>query len=164
MASLDASPGAPLTGTASSSFLSSASSALQAQGASVSGQAGSYHWWLDVETANTWQPSGSAGWAMNAAVLEGMVQYLRSLGAPSVGVYTTGSVWQTITGSQSAVESAWTAAGNPAPSPLYGRPDWIPGATRQSEAMSNCSLGSFSAGAVALTQWVQSSLDYDQAC
>jgi hypothetical protein len=164
MASLDASPDAPLAGTASSSFLSSASSALQSQGAAVSGQANSYHWWLDVETANTWQPSAAAGWAMNAAVLEGMVQYLWSLGATNVGVYTTGSVWQTVTGDQSVVESAWTGAGNPAPSPLHGVPDWIPGATRQSDAVSNCSLGSFSGGTVVLTQWVQSSLDYDQAC
>jgi hypothetical protein len=167
IASLDASPSTPLTGTASSSFLSTAAAALQAQGTSVSGSASSYSWWLDVETANTWQSStaaGGTGLAMNAAVLEGMLQYLKSLGVGTVGVYSTGSQWQTITGGRSAVESSWAAAGNSSPSPLSGIPDWLPGAGRQSGAISNCSAGSFTSGTLALAQWVQNSLDYDQSC
>ena len=167
IASLDASPGTPLTGTSPASFLTSASSALAAQGASVSGKASAYRWWLDVETANTWQSSGAdggAGLAMNAAVLEGVFQYLKSLGVTSIGIYSTGSVWQTIAGGQSSVESSWTAVGNPAPSPLYGAPDWFPGARGQSGAISNCSQASFTDGNTALTQWVQNSLDYDEAC
>jgi hypothetical protein len=167
IASLDASSGAPLTGTASSSFLSSAAGALQAQGASVSASASSYRWWLDVETANTWQPSsaaGGTGLAMNAAALEGMLQYLKSLGVTTVGVYSTNSQWQAITGGQSAIESGWSAAGEPSPSPLSGVPDWVPGAQQQSGAISACSGGSFTGGSLALTQWIQNSLDYDQAC
>ncbi len=167
IASLDAGSGTPLTGTASSSFLTSATSALQALGASVSGQASAYRWWLDVETQNSWQSSsadGGAGLTLNAAALEGMVQYLQSLGVSGIGIYSTGSAWQTITGGQSAVESAWTAAGNSAPSPLHGLPNWLPGARQQSGAISNCSLTSFTDGSVSLTQWVQSSLDYDEAC
>jgi GH25 family lysozyme M1 (1,4-beta-N-acetylmuramidase) len=163
IASLDASQGPPLIGSAPASFLTSASSALAAQGASVSGKASAYGWWLDVETANTWQ-SGGAGLAMNAAVIEGMLQYLKSLGASTVGIYSTSGVWQTIVGGQNAVESNWTASGHPAPSPAYGVPDWIPGAGSQSGAVSNCALASFTRGKTALTQWVQNSLDYDQAC
>jgi hypothetical protein len=167
IASLDAGSGAPLTGTAPSSFLTSASNALRAQGASVSGAASSYRWWLDVETANTWQSStadGGAGLAMNAAVLEGMLQYLGSLGAGYVGIYSTSGQWQTITGGQSAIENHWTAAGHSSPSPLHAVPDWVPGASKQSGARSNCSLAPFTGGSIALAQWVQSSLDYDQAC
>jgi hypothetical protein len=148
-------------------FLSSASNALQAP--NVSGTASSYRWWLDVETANTWQSSsadGGTGLAMNAAVLEGMVQYLENLGVSPVGVYSTGSAWRTVTGGQNAVESNWTAApySNVAPSPLYRAPDWVPGARQQSGAISNCSGSSFTDGSIALTQWVQGSLDYDQGC
>jgi len=169
MASLDASSGAPLTGTATSSFLTSASSALQAQNATVSGQASSYRWWLDVETQNTWQSStadSGTGLAMNAAVLEGMLQYLKSLGVTTVGIYASSSTWQTITGGQSVIEANWTAPpnNNAAPSPLSGVPDWVPGARQQSGAISNCSLASFTDGSIALTQWVQGSLDYDEAC
>ena len=164
MASLDASPSATFTTDASQSFLTSASGAV-----SVSGTASSYNWWLDVETQNTWQSSsadGGTGLAMNAAVLEGMVQYLKSLGVGTVGIYASSSSWQTITGGQSTVESNWTAAGNPGHSPLYAVPDWVPGARRQSGAISNCtSLGSFTGGTtIALAQWVQSSLDYDESC
>jgi hypothetical protein len=169
IASLDASSTQPLTGTATTSFLTSASNALQAQGASVTGQANAYSWWLDVETANTWQSStadGGTGLAMNAAALEGMVQYLRSLGVATVGIYSSSSAWQTITGGQSTIDGNWTAPpnNNASPSPLDGAPDWVPGATRQSGAISDCSLASFTGGTVPLAQWVQSGLDYDQSC
>ena len=164
IASVDASPGAPLTGSASTSFLTSASDALQANGASVSGAASSYQWWLDVEAANTWQSGSAAALAMNDAVLEGMLQYLKSLGVTLVGIYASGGGWQTITGGQSTIESNWAAVGNPTPSPLYAVAAWLPGATSQSGAISNCSTGSFSDGRIDLAQWVQSSLDYDQSC
>ena len=164
IASLDASSGVPLTGTASTSFLTSASTALQFLSASVSGNASSYQWWLDVETANTWQSGSANALAMNDAVLEGMLQYLKSLNVTLVGIYASSSSWQTITGGQNTIESNWTAAGNPSPSPLYGVPDWLPGASSQSSAISNCSSTSFTDGRIDLAQWVQSSLDYDQSC
>jgi hypothetical protein len=164
IASLDASSGAPLTGTASASFLTSASNALQADGASVSGNAGSYQWWLDVETANTWQSGSASALAMNDAVLEGMLQYLKGLGVTVVGVYASPNSWQTITGGQSTIESNWTSSGSPAPSPLYAVPDWVPGASSQSGAISNCSTTSFTNGRIDLAQWVQNSLDYNQSC
>jgi hypothetical protein len=164
VASLDASTGAPLTGTASQSFLTSASDALWADGASVSANPSSYQWWLDVETANTWQSGSANALAMNDAVLEGMLQYLKSLGVTLVGIYASSGGWQTVTGGQSTVESNWTTAGNAAPSPLYAAPNWLPGASSQSGAVSNCSTTSFTAGRIDLSQWVQSSLDYDQSC
>jgi hypothetical protein len=164
IASLDASSGPPLTGTAPTSFLTSASDALQAAGASVSGNASSYQWWLDVETANTWQSGSANALAMNDAVLEGMLQYLKSLSVTVVGIYASSGGWQTITGGQSTIESNWTAAGNPAPSPLHAVPDWLPGATSQSGAISNCSTTSFTGGRIDLAQWVQNSLDYNQSC
>jgi hypothetical protein len=164
MASLDASPGPPLTGNASTSFLTSASDALEAAGASVPGNASSYQWWLDVETANSWQSGSANALAMNDAELEGMLQYLQSLNVTLVGIYASASGWQTITGGQSTIDSNWTAAGNPAPDPLYAVPEWLPGASSQSAAISNCSMTSFTGGRIDLAQWVQSSLDYDQSC
>lgn len=164
IASLDASSGVPLTGTASQSFLTSASDGLQADGATVSGYAGSYQWWLDVETSNTWQSGSANALAMNDAVLEGMLQYLKSLAVTVVGIYASSSGWNTIAGGQSTIESNWTAAGNSAPSPLYAVPDWVPGAKTQSGAVSNCSTTPFTDGRIDLAQWVQSRLDYDQSC
>jgi hypothetical protein len=164
IASLDASSGVPLTGTASQSFLTSASDGLKADGATVSGYAGSYQWWLDVETSNTWQSGSANALAMNDAVLEGMLQYLKSLAVTVVGIYASSSGWNTIAGGQSTIESNWTAAGNSAPSPLYAVPDWVPGAKTQSGAVSNCSTIPFTDGRIDLAQWVQSRLDYDQSC
>jgi hypothetical protein len=164
LASLDASPGPPLTGTAPSSFLTSATTELEAHGAAVSGRAGSYHWWLDVETANTWRSGNANGLAMNAAVLEGMLEYLRSLGVRTVGIYSTASQWHTITGGQARVERNWRAAGHAGHSPLHGVPDWLPGARRQAGAVARCSRSSFTDGRVALAEWTQDSLDYDQSC
>ncbi len=47
---------------------------------------GAYPWWLDVETGNSWQ-GGSAGQAMNVAVLQGMVAALQAAGATTIGIY-----------------------------------------------------------------------------
>ena len=46
---------------------------------------------------------------------------------------------------------------------LNGLPDWIPGARRQSGAVSNCSLKGFT-GAVVITQWFGRQYDGDVAC
>ena len=72
---------------------------------------GSYRWWLDIETANSWESSAQN----NRADLEGMVSYFRHIGA-KVGIYSTARQWNPIVGT---VRSA---------SPLYRLPDWIPGA------------------------------------
>lgn len=115
--------------------------------------------WLDVETANSWL-TGSTGQSMNVADLQGMTAALDQAAsnagapAPALGVYSTSSQWAQVTGTPTG-----TAAGS-----LSGLPDWIPGATTQSGANSNCSLSSFTGGTVALTQWVGRTYDGDYSC
>lgn len=125
----------------------------------VATQAGSYPWWLDVETGNSWQ-SGSAGQQMNVADLQGLLAALQAAGASGtgqVGVYTTSFQWGQITGTPGATV-------NGMPNGLWTIPDWVPGATSQSGAAANCSTTPFTGGRVALTQWVSSGLDGDVVC
>lgn len=112
-----------------------------------------YPWWLDVETANSWE-TGARGLANNVADLQGMVAALQAAGAPgsvSVGVYSTSYQWGVITGG--SMDGT-----------LGGLDDWIPGARRQSSAKSNCSLPSFTGGVVTITQWFSNPYDSDWAC
>ena len=110
-----------------------------------------YPWWLDVETANSWE-TGTSGLANNVADLQGMVAALQAGGVPpgGVGIYSTTYQWGQITGG--------SQAGN-----LFGLPDWIPGARRLSSAKSNCSLTGFT-GPVTITQWFAQPYDGDYAC
>ena len=55
---------------------------------------GSYQWWLDVETVNSWESSTQN----NRADLEGMVAYFQSIHSPAVGIYSTASQWGQIAG------------------------------------------------------------------
>lgn len=131
-------------------WLVDAANAINAQETKfpVSSDATQYTWWLDVETANSWQ-SGSSGQLMNAADLRGMHDAIDSAPiATSVGIYSTSSQWSSITGGQFPLSL----------------PDWIPGARTESGAISNCSLAAFSGGPVAITQWTSHSLDSDYAC
>lgn len=129
-------------------WLADAASAIDGQSppVTVAGTAGSYPWWLDVETANTWQSDT----AMNVADLQGMVAALQADGAGTVGVYSTSAQWGTITGG--------AASGS-----LAGVPDWIPGARNLSGAQADCALASFTGGSVTVTQWF-SHPDGDYAC
>lgn len=134
-------------------WLSDAAAAIDGQGprVQVTGSASSYPWWLDVETGNTWQ-GGASGQAMNSADLQGMVAALREAGAPAVGVYSTSSQWDQITGGTTGASGS-----------LVGLPDWIPGARRLSGAVSDCSDSSFTLGSVTVTQWFANP-DGDYAC
>ncbi len=115
---------------------------------SISSSPSQYGWWLDVETANSWQ-SGSSGQEMNAADLQGMYDALTSASsATKVGIYSTSSQWSSIAGNYFSL----------------ALPDWIPGARTQSGAISNCSLAPFSGGPVTVTQWTSHSLDSDYTC
>lgn len=136
--------------TQDAGWLSGAAGAINTQLGStyVSPNFQSYVWWLDVETANTWQ-TGSTGQLMNVAVLQGMYAALNpnsTVGA--VGAYSTSSQWSQITGG----------------TPSLTWPDWIPGARTQSAAASNCAQSSFTSGKITLTQWVSRNLDSDFAC
>jgi hypothetical protein len=133
------------------SWLKSAADAINGQESTtaVPDTAGSYSWWLDVETANSWQTDTT----MNVADLQGMIAAFKAAGVTTVGAYSSSAQWDSITGGTST-----TAAGS-----LYGIPDWIPGASSLSAAESNCSLPSFTGGSVAVTQWT-GNVDNDYAC
>jgi hypothetical protein len=118
---------------------------------------GSYIWWLDVETANSWELSTSGGpqtpgQANDQADLEGMVAYFQLEQHVTVGIYSTSYQWLQIVGPLSL------------PSPLAGLPNWIPGARTSQQAQSNCGEASFTPGSsVILTQWA-ASIDGDYSC
>ena len=135
------------------SWLASAAVAINGQESSVAVPVtpGSYTWWLDVETANSWQPDT----ALNVADLQGMIAGLQAAGVTVVGAYSTSSQWDSITGGTTT----------PASGSLYAIPNWIPGATSLSAAEANCSQPSFTgtAGSVTVTQWTGTP-DNDYAC
>jgi hypothetical protein len=121
--------------------------AIDAQTRGVRGP-GSYRWWLDVETINSWESSAKN----NRADLEGMASYFRRIGA-TAGIYSTAKQWDPIVGT---VTSA---------SPLYRLPDWIPGARTLSQAKKNCRLAPLTkGGVVTVTQWKTPSVNSDLSC
>ncbi|WP_225437197.1 glycoside hydrolase family 25 domain-containing protein [Arthrobacter sedimenti] len=123
----------------------------------VASDPGSYFWWLDVETANSWQTGTNIdpkkdGPSLNRADLEGMVAYFSSIRA-GVGIYSTGYQWGVIAGTV------------PSGTPLYGLPSWLAGARSLRGAKSNCSLSALTLGSkVTVTQYVSGGLDYDYSC
>jgi hypothetical protein len=123
-----------------------------ARAARVETNPAGYTWWLDVETMNTWQSGSSEARARNRATLEGMTDYLRSLGG-RVGIYSTNYQWGQIVGSV------------PPTSSLAGKPSWLAGATSLSGAKSNCARPALvPGGKVTLTQYVQSGWDRNNSC
>jgi hypothetical protein len=109
-------------------------------------------WWLDVETTNTWNGDRFA----NTAVLQGMYDYLRDHGMNRVGIYSTRSQWQTITGgyaasSAAAYRTAWRTHFTPR-YPLHAAPLWIAGATGAT-ARGMCRT-SFTGGPTQLVQFL----------
>ncbi len=137
--------------TQDASWLGSAATAINSQSppVTVSGTAATYPWWLDVETANTWQPDT----AMNVADLQGMIAGLQAAGAATIGAYSTSSQWDTITGGTNSGSGS-----------LWQIPDWIPGARNLSGAQANCKQASFTGGTVTVTQWFSRPDDGDYAC
>lgn len=110
---------------------------------------GSYLWWLDVETVNSWEFDNKTA---NAADLEGMTAYFESIGA-TVGIYSTSYQWGQIVGQTSPTSN------------LNGLKSWLAGASSQNAAISACSLDPLtSGGTVTVTQFVQKNLDYDYSC
>ena len=134
------------------SWLSKEASAIDSQRtSSVTTSPSSYPWWLDVETANSWQ-TGTAGIAMNVADLQGMVTAFHTASISVVGVYSTTSQWSQIAGTTTSASGS-----------LYGLPDWVPGASSLTGAKANCNLASFTQGKVVLTQWT-GTFDNDHVC
>ncbi len=107
-----------------------------------------YRWWLDVETATSWDPST---WN-NRADLEGMVTYFHRIGSV-VGVYSTTFQWHKI------VKVV------PPGSPLYRLADWVPGARTLAQAKANCRLAPLTGrGIITVTQWLAAKTDHDFSC
>jgi hypothetical protein len=113
---------------------------------------GPQHWWLDVETGNTWS---STNLAANRADLEAMTKVFKDADAAStVGIYSTRYQFGVIVGSTV-----------PAGSNLVGLPSWLPGASSAKGAQSNCGAQALTTGSkVTLTQYTSGGFDYDVSC
>lgn len=103
------------------------------------------HWWLDVETANSWRSNVS----LNVAALQGGVDYLESVGAASVGFYSAPLMWDDITGGTSA---------------FAGHPTWVAGASTLKGAQARCIGSGFTGGGVALAQFPYKGFDGNIRC
>lgn len=102
-------------------------------------------WWLDVESANSWE----ANTANNVAELQGEVDALKSLGVTAIGFYAPPENWQAITGGGSAFASY---------------PFWLPGATSLTDAEARCSQTGPNGGAITQVQFPATSGGADVAC
>jgi hypothetical protein len=103
------------------------------------------HWWLDVETANSWR----ADPALNVAALHGAVDYLVSVGAASVGIYSSPRMWSQVAGGTSDFARL---------------PSWVAGASTLKGAKNGCGRPGLTGGAIQLTQYPSSGYDADYSC
>ncbi len=95
-------------------------------------------WWLDIETANSW--SGRTD--VNRGSIQGATNYLATNGL-TVGIYSTPSMWNSITGTWSNNgQSVWYAGTNSI----------------------GCSVSSFTGGSVWLVQHSSGTTNGDQGC
>jgi hypothetical protein len=128
-----------------------AADALSAATASIGPPARPLSWWLDVETANSWNGTAAA----NSSTVQGYIEYLRSQGTGTVGVYSTGYQWTQITAGYTVPSSASTPAA----------PDWLAGASSISNARSSCDPAkSFSGGPIQLVQYPDIGFDGNYVC
>jgi hypothetical protein len=109
-------------------------------------------WWLDVETANSWNPTDQA---TNVAALEGFRDRL-SIEAPDqvVGFYSNQRQWGLITGA--------TRSKSPINEPFDDAPNWVAGATGAT-ARSFCG-DTFTGAPVQYVQYVESGIDHNLRC
>jgi hypothetical protein len=102
-------------------------------------------WWLDVESANSWEQDT----ANNVAALQGAVDSLLAKGAASVGFYANAGDWQTITGGTTAFSS---------------HPGWRAGTGSAKRAVVYCGTTSFTGGPTKYSQYSSGGFDADAAC
>ena len=111
-------------------------------------------WWLDVETGNAWETieygRTSADETYDRMMLEGEVASFTNIGVTSLGIYSTSSQWQVITGDSGTAFSSI--------------PVWIPGFATLAAAQSACSLTSFTGARVAMIQYPSEGYDGDYVC
>lgn len=101
-------------------------------------------WWLDVETANSWETST----ANNDADIQGALDYLKSQGVTSEGIYTNGTSFKTVMGNTTMFKTY---------------PSWVPGARTVRGAEANCTA-SITGGPVTYAQYPSGGFDADYAC
>jgi hypothetical protein len=105
----------------------------------------SNHWWLDVETGNTWRSTP----ALNVAMLQGAVDYLESKGVQRIGFYSTPYQWHRITRSSQA---------------FADYPAWHAGGVTLAGAKAKCSERAFTGGTVVMTQFFDGGFDANYRC
>jgi hypothetical protein len=107
--------------------------------------------WIDVEPrpAQPWPSTTRSQRIENRYVVEGLMRGLRDQGY-AYGLYSNASGWQAITGS-------WL---------LPGVPVWATAGTLDypNEALDRCTQPSFSGGRVYLSQWWNTTTDFDRTC
>jgi hypothetical protein len=101
-------------------------------------------WWLDVETANSWQRDRR----LNVAALRGAVDFLESTGA-EVGFYSTPLMWWRVTFGTDA---------------FADYPAWHAGARSRAEAVERCEHDAFTGGELRFVQWVEDGIDTNLRC
>lgn len=117
-------------------------------------------WWLDIETANSWATSGTAGYTqLNIAAIQGFIAGLQASGAKGpVGVYSTASQWSTITGLNAQTTTAGLGL-------TTAPPDWVAGVRASLRtAQNNCSKGGFTGAGPTLAQYSSGGYDADLRC
>lgn len=104
------------------------------------------HWWIDVETVNSWTSSKNA----NRANIEGMIAALaRGKGAVSnVGIYSTANQWHALMGHWEIKLPLWLGTGE----------------HNARSAANACKEPAFSDGPVVLSQYTSGALDFNLLC
>jgi hypothetical protein len=102
-------------------------------------------WWLDVETANSWESNTTN----NISELQGEVDYLKAQGVTTLGFYANSSDWQAITGGTTA---------------FAAYPSWRAGAGSQRAAQSYCGTTGFTGGPIKYSQYAARGYDADVRC
>jgi len=103
-------------------------------------------WWLDVEAANSW----TKDFAQNKQSLQGEIDALNASGATMVGIYSTATQWNDITGGWKNNLPSWGATTF----------------TTSKQALTYCTGHQFTGGTSYLMQYRPkgSKTDYDVAC
>ena len=123
---------------------------------SPSATAKSAHWWLDVETGNTWETieplygRTASSQANDQAEIKGSLAYLNQIGVTFVGIYSNNQQWNVITGGTGSTFAAVQV--------------WMPGYANLTAAEAACDLPSFTGGRVAMIQYPSTGLDGDYLC
>jgi hypothetical protein len=122
--------------------------------------ASSNPWWLDIETGNSWATSSTSGYTqLNIAAIQGFIAGLQGSGAQGpIGVYSTASQWDTITGLNAQTTTAGLGL-------AVAPPDWVAGPRASLKlAHSNCSTSGFTGASPTLAQCSSGGYDADSRC